>query len=48
MLEVYSLAYALHKTVGEILQIPASELEGWREFFALRDEEMKKAARRHG
>lgn len=33
---VFSLAYALHKTVAEIMDMTADEFAGWLAFFKLR------------
>ena len=35
LLHIYALADRLHKSVGEVLQMPASELSGWSAYIGL-------------
>lgn len=38
----YSLADALNKTVGEIMELPIAEVEGWVAYYKIKEERQER------
>jgi hypothetical protein len=43
---MFQLAEALHKTVGEIMEMSASEFMGWVEYYKIKEKRSKRNGKR--